>query len=123
MRLIGIAVASPNSSYFANYEVFLAERRVAKGQTQLIKLVYTFLPYQRRLSEYVTEGGKVYKLRVTRDPTCDESLLQMTWGQPDESPANTFAANSLGSDPGDRKTLLPCYRTNATDYRKAVTGN
>jgi len=52
VRLIGPALSLPSSSYFANYEVFIAERRLKKDQLQFIKLVYESLPYQRRLSEY-----------------------------------------------------------------------
>src|SRR5947209_13340278 len=50
IRLIGLALALPSSSYFSNYEVFIAERRISKVASQLIKLVYVSLPYQRRLS-------------------------------------------------------------------------
>ena len=120
MRLIGIAVASTNTSYFSNYEVFLAERRIEKNQTQLIKLVYIFLPYQKRLSEYVLEGRKVYKLRVVRDPDCDESLLQMTWPEADQPPPNLNYASDPARTKLPRNTIVPCYRTTADDYRRAV---
>jgi hypothetical protein len=40
------------SSYFSNYEVFIAEQRVTRHQSRLIKLVYEFLSYQARLSDY-----------------------------------------------------------------------
>src|SRR5439155_649168 len=83
IRLIGLALALPSSSYFSNYEVFIAERRISKVASQLIKLVYVSLPYQRRLSEYGLNNSRVYKLRVSRDRTCDESLLQMTWPETD----------------------------------------
>ena len=73
IRLIGLALALPSSSYFSNYEVFIAERRISKVASQLIKLVYVSLPYQRRLSEYGLSNSRVYKLRVSRDRTCDES--------------------------------------------------
>src|SRR5207245_1439661 len=75
IRLIGLALALPSSSYFSNSEVFIAERRSSKVASQLIKLVYVSLPYQRRLSEYGLSNSRVYKLRVSRDRTCDESLL------------------------------------------------
>ena len=52
LRLIAPVLALPGSTYFSNYEVFIAERRIGKGQSQFIKLVYTSLPYQRRLAEY-----------------------------------------------------------------------
>ena len=109
LRLVALASATPGSSYFSNYEVFIAERRIGKDESQLIKLVYVSLPYQRRLSEYAVDNSRVYKLRVTRDQTCDESLLQMTWTDNDSHSSN------------DRNSMLPCYRTTADDYRRAVT--
>lgn len=121
LRVIGLVLALPGSSYFSNYEVFVAERRLSKGEMQLIKLVYVSLPYQRRLSEYGFNNSKVLKLRVTRDRTCDETLLQMTWPEADQthSPAQS-ATDSLGLTPDDRNSRLPCYRTTADDYRKAL---
>jgi hypothetical protein len=118
LRLIGLALALPSSSYFSNYEVYIAERRLNKDQTQLIKLVYVSLPYQRRLSEYVQNNSRVYKLRVTRDPTCDETLLQMTWPEGDEPHTDSQHPTDA---PNDRNGRLPCYRTTADDYRKALS--
>ena len=122
LRLIGLALALPSSSYFSNYEVYIAERRLNKDQTQLIKLVYVSLPYQRRLSEFGTDNLKVRKLRVTRDPSCDESLMAMTWPEGENGPAGSHreAPASAAPHPND---ALPCYRTTADDYRRAVSGN
>jgi hypothetical protein len=108
LRLVALASATPGSSYFSNYEVFIAERRIGKDESQLIKLVYVSLPYQRRLSQYAVDNSRVYKLRVTRDLTCDESLLQMTWPDTDSHSSS------------ERNSMLPCYRTTADDYRRAV---
>lgn len=111
LRVIQLALALPMTSYFSNYEAFIAERSVNRNTTQLIKLVYTFLPYQKRLTEFGVNTSKTFGLRVTRDPSCDESLLSMTWpegeghGQPPAAESN--------------KDKLPCYRTTADDYRKA----
>src|SRR5256884_7331642 len=121
IRLIGLALALPSSSYFSNYEVFIAERRISKVASQLIKLVYVSLPYQRRLSEYGLNNSKVYKLRVSRDRTCDESLLQMTWPETDPHPGSQYSTDSPGLNPNDRNGMLPCYRTTADDYRKALS--
>src|SRR5712692_6212332 len=63
LGLLGVVFVAPGTSFFSNFEVFVAKRRVGKNvgkdvgknnndQMQLIKLVYEFLPYQRRLSEY-----------------------------------------------------------------------
>ena len=121
LRLIGVPLALPGSSYFSNYEVYLAERRLRKGEFQLIKLVYKFLPYQKRLSEYVQDKkAKVYKLRVTRDESCDESLMQMTWPDQDPPGAQSPATPPVPST-ADRNSLLPCYRTTADEYRRAIT--
>ncbi len=118
LRLVGVAVASSKTSFFSNYEVFIAERRLAPGQTELIKLVFVFLPYQKRLSEYDLNTTKIYKLRATRDPRCDETLMQMTWPegqQPDEDAANRLAGNA-----SNKNSKLPCYNTTADDFQKAI---
>jgi hypothetical protein len=121
VRVIGLALALPNSSYFSNYEVFIAEKQLRKNQAQLIKLVYVWLPYQRRLSEYRVDNSKVYKLRVSRDLTCDESLLQMTWPETDPRPDSQNSTDSPALSANDRNSMLPCYRTTADDYRRAVS--
>jgi hypothetical protein len=121
IRIVGQALALPNSSYFSNYEVFIAERRRRNGKLQLIKLVYVSLPYQRRLSEYGVNSAKIYKLRVTRDSSCDETLLEMTWPQADPShPDAEYPIGPPTLGPNDRNSTLPCYRTTADDYRKAM---
>jgi hypothetical protein len=111
----------PTSSYFSNYEVFVAEKWLSRTESQLIKLVYVFLPYQRRLSEY-GDLSKVFKVRVTRDPTCDESLMQIMWPEGENAKApSRAAAQGLASAPSERKNLLPCYRTTADEYRRALS--
>lgn len=121
LRLIGLAMALPNSSYFSNYEVYIAERRLRKNLTELVKLVYVYLPYQRRLSEYGVDNSKVYKLLVSRDHSCDESLMQMTWPETDPHPDAHNMADSPALTAADRNNMLPCYRTTADDYRKAIS--
>ena len=121
LRLIGPALSLPSSSYFANYEVFIAERRLKKDQLQFIKLVYESLPYQRRLSEYALNSTRVFRLRAKRDQSCDESLLQMTWPEGDPHPGSQYSADSPGLSASDRNNMLPCYRTTADDYRKAIS--
>jgi hypothetical protein len=114
LRLVSLALPTQGSSFFSNYEVYIAERRLPRGQSQLIKLVYTFLPYQKRLSEYIQSNARVYTLRVTRDPSCDESLMHMTW-----SDTGTDGGDSMF--PGnDRNSKLPCYRLTADDYQRAL---
>lgn len=113
LRFITLPLPGQGSSFFSNYEVLMAERTLPRGRTQLIKLVYTFLPYQKRLSEYIQSNALVYTLRVTRDTRCDESLMQLMW-----SDANPDAADMF---PGiDKNTKLPCYVTTADDYQRAL---
>jgi hypothetical protein len=121
LRLIGLALALPNSSYFSNYEVFIAERAISKVKSQLIKLVYVSLPYQRRLSEYALGTSRVYKLRVRRDSTCDESLIEMTWPETDPRPDSRPSTDSPALSRKDRNDMLPCYRTTADDNRKELS--
>ncbi len=121
LRLIGLALALPSSSYFSNYEVFIAEKAISKVESQLIKLVYVSLPYQLRLSEYGLDTSRVYKLRVRRDSTCDESLLQMTWPETDPHPDPQRSADAPALSRKDRNDMLPCYRTTADDNRKALS--
>jgi hypothetical protein len=121
LRLIGLALALPNSSYFSNYEVFIAERAISTVKSQLIKLVYVSLPYQRRLSEYALGTSRVYKLRVRRDSTCDESLIEMTWPETDPRPDSKPSTDSPALSRKDRNDMLPCYRTTADDNRKELS--
>jgi hypothetical protein len=124
LGLIGVVFTLPGTSFFSNFEVFVAKRRVGKDQMQLVKLVYEFLPYQRRLSEYDLNNlpPRVIKLRVTPDPSCDESLWQMM--QSDTDP--TLAAKEYSKLPAalrssDLTAMLPCYRTTASDFQKAMS--
>jgi hypothetical protein len=126
LGLLGVVFAPPGSSFFSNFEVFVAKRRVGKdkGQMQLIKLVYEFLPYQRRLSEYNLNNmpARVIKLKVTPDPSCDESLGQMLVPQNDPSgPAPESAKLPDALRATDPNAVLPCYRTTASDFQKAMS--
>jgi hypothetical protein len=98
--------------------VFIAENRLSRYQSRLIKLVYEFLPYQNRLSDYGPNYPAVDKLRVTRDPSCDETLMQVmssvNWPQPNRMQE---ALKNSDKQPG----ILECYRTTADDYRKVRT--
>jgi hypothetical protein len=120
LRVLSLAWAPPRSSFFSSFEVFIAEKWLRKDKSQLIKLVYVFLPYQQRLSEYTSSDLNVRKLRVTRDPTCDESLIQMTWPEGEDGKGAQKQEDPSSSNPKD---LLPCYRTTADDYRRAISHN
>ena len=120
ISFIGPALAFPQSSYFASFEVFIAEERLIRHQSRIIKLVYDFLPYQTRLSALGPDYPYLENLRATRDPSCDEPLKQVVslasslqW--PEASLAQLNATSSK-----QRQSTLPCYRTTADDYRKAL---
>jgi len=124
LRVIVSAWAPPRSSYFSSFEVFIAQKWLNKETPQLIKLVYEFLPYQRRLSEFTADSWKVRKLRVVRDPKCDESLMQIEWPEgPNGRPGLVQSDNAQLPEPADRDAPLPCYRTTADDYRRAVSSH
>jgi hypothetical protein len=124
LGLLGVVFAAPGSSFFSNFEVFVAKRRVGKDQLQLIKLVYEFLPYQRRLSEYDLNNlpPRVIKLRVTPDPNCDESLGQIMQVHTDPTlPATEYPKLPAALRASDLNAVLPCYRTTADDFLKAMS--
>jgi len=124
LGLLGLVFAAPGTSFFSNFEVFVAKRRVGKDQLQLIKLVYEFLPYQRRLSEYDLNNlpPRVIKLRVTPDPNCDESLGQIIQPHTDPTPSATeYPKLPAALRSSDLNAVLPCYRTTADDFQKAMS--
>ncbi len=124
LGLIGVVFTLPGTSFFSNFEVFVAKRRVGKDQMRLIKLVYEFLPYQRRLSEYDLDNlpPRVIKLRVTPDPSCDESLWQMIQSDADPTRAATeYSKLPAALRSSDLTAVLPCYRTTAGDFQTAMS--
>jgi len=124
LGLLGIVFAAPGTSFFSNFEVFVAKRRVGKDELQLIKLVYEFLPYQRRLSEYDLSNSspRVIKLRVTPDPSCNESLGKMIQSHTDPVlPATGYSKLPAALRSFDLNAVLPCYRTTAGDFQKAMS--
>jgi len=123
LGLLGLVFAAPGSSYFSNFEVFVAKRRMGKDKLQLIKLVYEFLPYQKRLSEYNLNNlpPRVIKLRVIPDPSCNESLGQIIQPAPDPSrPVTEYPKLPVALSSADLDAVLPCYRTSAGDFEKAM---
>ena len=124
LGLLGVVFAAPGSSFFSNFEVFVAKRRVGKGQLRLIKLVYEFLPYQQRLSEYDlnNQPQRVIKLRVTPDPSCDESLGQIMQVHTDPTlPTTEYPKLPAALRFSDPDAVLPCYRTTAGDFQRAMS--
>src|SRR5580704_3310258 len=79
VRLVALALADyPRSSFFSSHEVFVAETEIGHEEWSLIKLVFTFLPYQERLSESGFDYSVVHELSAWRDPDCDQTLAQLT---------------------------------------------
>ena len=123
MKIVALAFALPGTSFSSSYEVFVAERQLSNHRLQLIKLVYWFLPYQPRLSEFHPDSSRIYKLRATRDRACDESIQHMNLSPTgDGDPNSKVPLDSEALTPDGLNTVLPCYRTTADDYRKAMGG-
>jgi hypothetical protein len=51
VRLVAVALALPSSSFFSNLQVLVAEKEIGHDEFSPIKLVFTYLPYQPRLTE------------------------------------------------------------------------
>jgi hypothetical protein len=120
VRLIAVALALPRSSYFPRYEVFVAETEFAREEWSLIKLGFTFLPYQPRLSETGFDYAVVHEVSAWRDPNCDETVAQLTKRNlPDRHEPLIYSRNAPREDLDRRQIPLPCYQTNADDYIKA----
>jgi hypothetical protein len=126
MGLLGLVFAAPGSSVYSNFEVFVAKRRVGKekDQFQLIKLVYEFLPYQKRLSEYDlnNQPQRVIKLKVTPDPNCNEALGQILQPQSDPNvPITEYPNVPAALRSYDLSAVLPCYHITADEFQKAMS--
>lgn len=125
LRLVGIALSDrPRSSFFSSREVFVAETEKSHDEWSLIKLVFTFLPYQPRLSESGFDYSVVHKVSVWRHPDCDETLDQLTArSEPERHEPLIYSRNVPKEDKADleRKRIpLPCYETTADDYIEAT---
>lgn len=129
VRLIALALALPHSSFFANEEIFVAEKQLSEGESRLVKLVFGFLPYQPPLSEYGLDYSEVHELNAMRDPNCDETLSQLTAsepaaGQPPERPAAQprlkYSSDAPMLDLERHRANLPCYITTPEDFTRSV---
>lgn len=118
VAVIAAALPLASSSYFSSSETFIAEERLTNHRTRLIKLVYDFLPYQRRLSEYGPNYPDVDRLRVKRDVACDETLAQVMSGAGAQLASRPEEVLGAGYS-GQPQTKMPCFRTTADDYRRA----
>ena len=122
VRLVAVALADhPRSSYVPSHEVFFAETEFGTEEwNRLIKLVFTFLPYQPRLSETGFDYSVVHEFSAWRDPGCDETVAQLTArSQPERHEPLIYSRNVPREDLDRRRMPLPCYETNADDYIKS----
>jgi hypothetical protein len=121
VRLIALELSDPRSSFFSSHEVFVAAQQMGPSELRLVKLVYEFLPYQPRLSEYGMSYSTLHEIMAVRDPNCDETLAHLTGDDkgrvklpldysPDAPPLNVQ----------EHHNALPCFDTSATDYTRAI---
>jgi hypothetical protein len=120
VRMVAVAVSYPRSTFFSSQEVLIAERELATDEWSLIKVVYSYLPYQPKLSETGFDYSVVHELSAARDPKCDETLDQLTsrdW--PNHSTIELkYSKGAQVRDLARRRIPLPCYETSADDYTK-----
>jgi len=121
LRLIAIAYADhPRSSFFSSQEVFVAETEIGQEESSLIKLVFTFLPYEPRLSESGFDYSVVHELSAWRDENCDQTVAQLTARNlPDRHEPLIYSRNVPRVDLDRRRVPLPCYETSANEYIKS----
>jgi hypothetical protein len=121
VRLVAVAQADPRSSYFASHEVLIAEKELGTDEWSLIKLVYSFLPYQPRLSESGFDYAVIHEFSASRNTSCDETVAQMTSrDSPDHTPIRLkYSHDSPVKDLDRRRLPLPCYETTADDYGRS----
>jgi hypothetical protein len=120
VRLVAIAISLPRSSFFKSAEVFVAETEISHDEWGLIKLVFTFLPYEPRLSESGFDYSVVHEMSAWRDENCDETIAQLTArSQPNRRQPLVYSRNVPREDLDRRKIPLRCYETDAYDYIKS----
>jgi len=121
VRLVAVALADhPRSSYYTSHEVFVAEREISHEEWGFIKLVFTFLPYQPRLSESCCDYSLVHEVSAWRHPDCDQTVDELTArSMPDRHEPLIYSANVPRKDLDRKHIPLRCYETNADDYIKA----
>jgi hypothetical protein len=121
VRLVAVAYADhPRSSFFSSHEVFVAETEIARDEWSLIKLVFTFLPYQERLSETGFDYSVVHEVSAWRHPDCDQTIAQLTArSRPTRHEPLIYSRNAPREDLDGRHIPLLCYETNADEYIKS----
>jgi hypothetical protein len=120
VRLVAVAISLPRSSFFKSAEVFVAETEVGHEEWSLIKLVFTFLPYEPRLSESGLDYSVVHQVSAWRDERCDQTIAQLTGRSlRDRHEPLTYSRNVPREDLDRKRTPLPFYETSAYEYMKS----
>lgn len=123
IRLVAVALADhPRSSFFASHEVFVAEKEIGVGSEEWshIKLIFTFLPYQPRLTESGFDYSVVHEVGAWREPDCDETVAQLTAReQPERHEPLVYSRNVPKEDLDRSRVPLACWVTNADEYIKS----
>jgi hypothetical protein len=120
VRLVALAISLPRSSFFKSSEVFVAETEIGHEEWSLIKLVFTFLPYEPRLSESGFDYSVVHEVSAWRDENCDQTVAQLTARSlPDRHEPLIYSRNVPREDLDRRRIPLPCYETSAYEYIKS----
>jgi hypothetical protein len=120
VRLVALAISLPRSSFFKSQEVFVAETEIGREEWSLIKLVFTFLPYEPRLSESGFDYSVVHEVSASRDQNCDQTIAQLTARSlPDRHEPLIYSRNVPREDLDHRRIPLPCYETSAYEYIKS----
>jgi hypothetical protein len=121
VRVVAIALAEPRSSFFSSQEVLVADTEIADEEWSLIKLVFTYLPYQPRLSESGFDYSMVHEVLAWRNTDCDETVADLTTrSMPDRHEPMIYSRNVPRVDLDRRRIPLPCYETRADDHIKST---
>ena len=124
LRLVALAWNHPRSSFFGNEEIFIAEKELTKDESQLVKLVFNFLPYQPRLSDEGLKYFAVHELWASREEECDETLAHLLTGEVGDwrgvQSQLQYSTDAPTLNLARRKSHLPCYVTSADDYTKTL---
>jgi Rap1a immunity proteins len=120
VRLVALALALPRTSFFSSEEVLVAEREIGDEEWGLIKLVFTYLPYQPAISESGFDYSMVHEIAAWRNTDCDETVELLTArSMPDRFEPLIYSRNVPRADLDGRRIPLPCYETKAGDYIKS----
>ncbi len=123
IRLVAVVLSDPRSSFFSNHEIFIAEQEIGHEEWALIKLVYSYLPYQPQLSTTGFDYSLVHELSGTRNSSCDQTLADLTLRQgPEPGHIKLKYSHDAPNRQLDRRRIpLPCFETTADDYTRVTS--